>query len=145
CVEAQGNIFVRGVAELAKRCVGCRTIADEAKQCVGCLPFLEKTPENLVVVDDEAQKIKNGTSQRTVRARGLNEAVRKRNGRIWLLSATPLENNPQELWTILQCATIASEAFGNYKTFQTLFKAKPMSEFGGFVWDTPEGSEVGDR
>jgi len=145
CLKAQGNIFVPALQALAKTCKGCLKRCDVAKECTGCLPFLKEVPDNMVVVFDEAHNLKNGNAQRTVRARGISGAVRAKGGRVWLLTATPLMNHPVELWSVFQAALIAQEVFGDFKTFLRLFNAKAASEFGGYLFGTPETEEIAER
>jgi SNF2 family DNA or RNA helicase len=145
CLKAQGNIFVPALQALAKTCKGCLKRCDVAKECTGCLPFLKEVPDNVVMVFDEAHNLKNGNAQRTVRARGLSGAVRAKGGRVWLLTATPLMNHPVELWSVFQAALIAQEVFGDFKTFLRLFNAKAASEFGGYLFGTPETEEIAER
>jgi SNF2 family DNA or RNA helicase len=106
---------------------------------------VKEVPDNVVMVFDEAHNLKNGNAQRTVRARGLSGAVRAKGGRVWLLTATPLMNHPVELWSVFQAALIAQEVFGDFKTFLRLFNAKAASEFGGYLFGTPETEEIAER
>jgi len=144
CLKAQGNVFIPAVQELARRCKGCLSPAETVRDCAGCLPFLKHCPEDIVVVADEAHNIKNVTAQRTVRFRGLGAAARAKNGRIWLLTGTPLMNEPTELWGVLQGAMMAQEVFGDFKKFVSLFNGKSL-EHGGFAFGTPETEEVAER
>ena len=112
------------------------------RRCTGCAPFLKEATPGTVLVGDEAQKIKGANSLRALRFRALSEAVRAVDGRCWLLSGTPLENDPLELWYILQAAGIAEEAFGSRKQFISLFKGKKLDY--GYAWGIPD-AEVVDR
>ena len=112
------------------------------RRCTGCAPFLKEATPGTVLVGDEAQKIKGANSLRALRFRALSEAVRAVDGRCWLLSGTPLENDPLELWYILKAAGIAEEAFGSRKQFIALFKGKKLDY--GYAWGIPD-AEVVDR
>jgi hypothetical protein len=109
------------------------------KKCSGCAPFLKDVPENLVVVADEAHALKSAKAQRTTRFRAIARAARARGGRTWLLTATPLLNRPPELWSLLQAADLATEAFGSWNQFLNLFHARKKS-FGGYEWGSPDSS-----
>lgn len=143
CLAAQGNIFVPALAALAQQCPGCLTPREEVRDCMGCMPFLKLAPDNCVLVFDEAHKLTNPESQRSVRSRGLSWSVRGKNsGRSWLLTATPLVNYPNELWSVLSVAQVAQEVFGDRKTFMRLFKGKE-GQFGGMSFDgDPEDIET---
>lgn len=90
-----------------------------------------------VIVADEAHVLKSIKATRTKRFRALSEAVRKDNGKVWLMTATPLMNRPPELWSVLQAAGIAYEAFGSWSNFLRLFNAVE-GEWGGFEWGNPD-------
>ena len=105
--------------------------------------LLAETPAETVLIADEAHALKGSRTQRTTSFRALSEAVRKRMGRVWLLTATPLLNRPQELWNIFQAAGIAQEAFGSWKKFVELFNGTE-GEWGGYQWGIPT-NEVADR
>lgn len=118
---------------------GCK---DE--KCQGCAAFLKSAPENLVLIADEAHALKSSKAQRTKRFRALSLVTRRKGGRAWVLTATPLLNNPPELWAVAQACGCAEEAFGSWKEFVRLFKGfkKP---FGGYSWGTPDQGEVEER
>jgi hypothetical protein len=114
--------------------------------CKGCGPgldVLKSIPSGVVVVADEAHALKNNKAKRTRKFRSLAECARGVKGRTWLLTATPLLNRPQELWSIYQAAGIAQEAFGSWNQFLKFFNGRPAF-YGGFDWGTPE-AEVADR
>jgi SWI/SNF-related matrix-associated actin-dependent regulator of chromatin subfamily A-like protein 1 len=114
------------------------------KDCKGCAAFLKAVPKGTVVVADEAHNLKNSKAQRTLRFRAMAQAAREAGGRTWLLTATPLLNRPQELWSIYQAAGIAQEAFGTFKQFVRLFNGRP-AKFGGFTWGEPNEEEIIER
>jgi hypothetical protein len=92
--------------------------------------------EGTVIVADEAHKLKSAKTQRTQRFRRISEASRAHAGRVWLLTATPILNRPQELWTILQSAGLAHDAFRSYEEFKHLFSASQDS-WGKITWGDP--------
>lgn len=145
CLKAQQNIFVPALQSLALQCEGCLKVSEEAMACEGCAGHLLSATKDMVIVADEAHNLKNSKAQRTVRFRGLSNAVRAKGGRVWLLTATPLMNHPVELWSVFQSALIAQEVFGDFKNFLRLFNAKSASEYGGFIFGTPETEEIAER
>lgn len=96
-----------------------------------------KCPEGVVVIGDEAHAVKNRTALRTRRFAAISKTVRARDGRVWLLTGTPLLNRPPELWQVLGAADLARDAFGSWPNFVNLFNGTP-GRFGGFDWGGPE-------
>lgn len=115
----------------------------EARPCPGCHKILKLSNINTCVIADEAHALKSGKARRTLRFRALSEAIRENDGRVWLLTATPLLNNPAELWNVYAAAGIAQEAFGTWKGFVSLFEGKSLF-YGGYEWGTPAG-EIAER
>ena len=113
------------------------------RRCSGCHPMLKQCPEGLVVIGDEAQAIKNADTLRARRFDALAWRARSRGGRTWLLSGTPLENEPLELWNVLSAAGIAQEAFGNRDKFCELFNGRKLSP-KRYKWGLPK-PEVKDH
>ncbi len=113
----------------------------DGEDCKGCASFLEMCPENVTIIADEAHALKNGKAARTQKFRALGRTARARSGRTWLLTATPLLNRPQELWSVYQAGGIAQEAFGTWKGFLNLFQGRP-AQFGGYTWGTPSPEVV---
>jgi len=97
--------------------------------------------DGTVLVGDEIHAIKSSKSLRTQSFRAISEKVRAKGGRVWLATGTPLLNKPPELWTILQAADIAREAFGSYNAFVEAFGGTP-GEWGGYEWGDPKPSVV---
>lgn len=93
-------------------------------------------PENVVIVADEAQALKNNKAKRTKRFRSLGKYALNSDGKVWLLTATPMLNRPVELWNILQAADLASEAFSNWEKFVELFSGE-KGRWGGYEWGEP--------
>lgn len=125
---------------------------EEPESCPGCHPLLKGVQPGTVLVVDEAQAIKNGSSARTKKARGIARAVYETNGWNWIVTATPMENEPSELWAVLSAVpNLAQEAFGTYKAFLDLFHAQPKTigwgpteRQAGYEWGDPD-SEVTER
>lgn len=92
-----------------------------------------------VVICDEAHACANPKAQRTQRAGALSEAARRGGGKCWALTATPLKNNPLELWGVLQLAGIAREAFGSFAGFLRAFNGY-KGEWGGYRFGQPTES-----
>ena len=51
-------------------------------------------PKDICLIADEAQYLKTPSAQRSIRFRGISNAVRMSGGRVWLLTGTPLDSNP---------------------------------------------------
>ena len=115
----------------------------EARDCPGCHPLLKLAPPGMVLVADEAHFLKGAKTNRTMRFRALSEAVRAREGRVWLLTGTPLENEPKELWAVFKAAGIAEEAFGSWDNFVATFKGTKLT-YGGYSWGIPD-DDIRDR
>jgi hypothetical protein len=101
-------------------------------------------PEGCVFVVDEAQKVKGSRSQRSIRTRAISRAVREASGRAWLLSGTPLENDPPEIWNILKVADLEREAFESWKKFYELFGGY-KDNYGGTHWSPNPDPSVPER
>ena len=111
--------------------------------CPGCHPFLKDAPPGMVLVVDEAHNVKSSKAARTHKVRAISVAVRSKEGRVWLLTGTPLENAPKELWDVFKAANLELEAFGSWDAFVTLFKGKKL-KFGGYEWGLPD-EEIRER
>ena len=99
--------------------------------------FTTMPSENSVVIADEAHALKSWKSLRTKRFTELAGTVAKAGGYVYLLTATPLLNKPSDLWSILECANIAREAFTSFKEYQSLFGAR-KDKWGGTTWGHPD-------
>lgn len=123
----------------------CTGKSDAKVPCPGCHPLLTQAPPGCVVVYDEAQYLKNANAGRSRQAKAVAAAATRQQGRCWLMSGTPMENHPQELWNVLEVADLAEAAFDNFPTFLRLFHASKKSpRFGGLVFGTPD-DEVKER
>lgn len=84
---------------------------------------------NTVIVADEAHNLKNRKALRTSRFVEVASAARQKGGRVWLLTATPLLNEPTELYTLLRIAGLDRQVFGSYVGF--------VESFGGYKINIP--------
>lgn len=102
----------------------------------GVLPLFERVggglsfprryglPEGPVtVIPDECQLLKAWAARRAKSFRCLAATAQHFGGTVVLLSGTPLLNRPVELWTVLQAAGLAKEAFDDFATFKKCFRA----------------------
>ena len=112
----------------------------EKEPCGGCHPSLELVPRGMVLIADEAQELKNEKSLRHRRFCAMADSVRRKDGYVWILTGTPLENEPNELWAVLRAGTIADEAFGSRQRFERVFRVRNQ-EGGGYQWGMP-GAEI---
>lgn len=86
-----------------------------------------------VLVCDEAHKIKNPAAQRTKLVLKHNGGLRVLCSRVWLLTGTPVENRPMDLYPAL--STLAPELLGNYQSW-TNFGIRFCGGFRGqWGWD----------
>ena len=92
---------------------------------------LGKRAEGTVIIGDEIHKAKYRKGKRAQRW----DLARQTCTRTWILTGSPLLNEPPELWNMLQCAGLANEAFGNYWKFCDLFGAR--KERFGTSWGSP--------
>lgn len=98
-------------------------------------------PAGVVLIADEGHALKTARAKRTIAFRALSEAVRAHDGRVWILTGTPLLNRPPELWHVLEAAGLARRAFGGWKAFVALFgghKGRFGYEWGGPAAEVPE-------
>jgi hypothetical protein len=100
-----------------------------------------RTPSSVVLIGDEIHRVKDASSERSVRFRRIAEAVRSQGGRTWGLTGTPMQNGPLELWHVLEALGIAEEAFGNKERFVRLFRGKEIAH-GEYRWGLPDGEVV---
>lgn len=101
-------------------------------------------PQGVVLIADEAHAVKSSKAARTVRVKAMAHAIREAGGMTWGLTATPLLNRPNELWTILSAFGLAREAFGNWDAFVNMLGGY-KTRFG-YEWGTiPNVEAVGER
>jgi len=93
---------------------------------------LANAPEGTVLIGDEAHMLKESDANRTSQFRALRQAALASNGRVWLLTATPILNRPTELWALLQAMDAGREVYGSYDKFKRLWNAQQGRY--GTVW-----------
>lgn len=89
-----------------------------------------------VLVYDEAQYLKHPGSRRTRRACVARNAVWQAGGKLWLLTGTPMENHPDNLWHLLDFAGLGLQTFGSRAAFVRLFGGESLPN-GGLWWGQP--------
>lgn len=72
---------------------------------------------HVLVVLDEAHKVKGDETERTHRVRLLTSQVE----RVWALTGTPLVGTPTDLWGLLVSARLDKASFGDEETFLDAF------------------------
>ena len=97
----------------------------------------EPLPSKMVLIADEAHMFKTKKAQRTQAFRALAGEVRQREGKVWLLTATPLLNRPQDLWGVLSAGGLVKGAFGTWNNFLALYSAKKTPWGKGYFWGKP--------
>lgn len=87
------------------------------------LAFFATAPAGLCVIADEAQAVK-GARKKVARSANFGAIADATydvaKGRVWILTATPLENRPTELWNLLSLIRSHKVVFGNYNNFKKL-------------------------
>ena len=94
-------------------------------------------PERCVLIGDEIHKASQQSAERTKRFGALQKVISKSGGRAWGLTGTAVQNDPQELWTVLQALGCGREAFGSAQRFLEVYSGTP-GPFGSYIWGTPE-------
>lgn len=112
-------------------------VLDAKKALESAEKLLASVPKNLVLIVDEAHNVKNPKAQRTMKVREIASTVMNAEGKVMLLTATPLLNKPPELWAVLGTANLHTKAFGSWPRFLRLFNARPK-KFGGYDWGAPD-------
>lgn len=96
----------------------------------------------IFLIADEAHKIKNPKAQRTQSFRTLADFA----ATIWLLTGTPLDNKPPDLWGIMSAGRCAQEAFGwgkhGFTNFKKLFNARDGRYGIEWGYPKPEVAEI---
>lgn len=77
-----------------------------------------------IAVLDEAHFAKNPKSGRSVRAGYTCASALSGGGRVWLLTGTPVDRHPEDLWHLLQLAELETEIFGSYDRMAELYGSK---------------------
>lgn len=93
--------------------------------------------KGITLIFDEAHKLKSGKAKRTLKARTLaGRLLKKWYGNVWLLSGTPLQNKPQELWSLLVLLGLHKVMYSNYSNFADLFGGTKAAF--GYEWDAED-------
>lgn len=101
-------------------------------------------PRGLCVVADEAHYVKGGKkTQRGQRMNVLCRLASSVGGKQLALTGTPLLNRPVELYKLLECFELATEAFGDWWTFTACFNGY-QDRWNGWHFGDPT-EEVGER
>ena len=95
--------------------------------CRGCASDLGLPHEGTVVVGDEIHVCRNQDTLRSEATRAIVRKARERGGRSYILSGTPVQNRPEEMWNVLDIADLAREAFGTWGRFVKLFGGTPKT------------------
>ena len=101
------------------------------------LPATLETPplDNTTLVLDEAHLVKCSKTLRAHRVRAVQKAVRKKDGRVWGLSGTPLPSKPIDLWNVLQNGlSMAEDTFGSFPSYCRMMGGTP-GLWGGWEFD----------
>lgn len=88
--------------------------------------------KNIILIVDEAQKVKNYKTKRSKRVKGLSMSVKK----VWALTGTPLENRPEDLFGILESLQMQMKVFGGWSKFVGYMNGM-KNRWGGYEWGRP--------
>jgi SWI/SNF-related matrix-associated actin-dependent regulator 1 of chromatin subfamily A len=106
---------------------------------------LATMPAGLFLIVDEAHKVKNWQAQRTKSLRALSFACRKKAGRVWLNTGTPITNDPTEAYSMLVAGGLQFETFkGNRNAALSLAGGTP-GEYGGWEFNGVIRPEFAER
>ncbi len=97
---------------------------------------LQTAPQGVVLIADEAQTLKNSGTSRTSQFRALRDCAFAADGRVWLLTATPIMNRGAELWAMLQALSAGNQVYGSYARFTQLWNCEQTRY--GTDWGQPE-------
>lgn len=89
--------------------------------------------KKVILIIDEAQRVKNYKTKRSKRVKGLCMSVSK----VWALTGTPLENRPQDLYGILESLQMQMKVFGGWNKFVGYMNGY-RDAWGGYIWGTPK-------
>lgn len=98
--------------------------------------------EFCTVVFDEFHYCRNLSAGRTKRARLIAQFIARANGRAMGLTGTPLERDPNDMWTLLSNLGLEKDAFGNKENFVRLNGGYTAP--GRFGWETHWSGAVDD-
>jgi SNF2 family DNA or RNA helicase len=93
-----------------------------------------------IIIADEAHRLGRNKTLQTMRFRSLRTKAIRRDGRVWGLTGTPLENRPPELWNLLTSFQLHERAFGSWPRFRYAFNA--IEGDYGIEWGESNRAEV---
>jgi len=105
-------------------------------------------PHGVTLIIDECHELGNKASLQTKNVRWLARAVASAGGHVYGLSATPMKNNADELWSVLESLGLAHLAFGSYDKFRTMWGGEWRPCGRGrkrWSWAENPGPEVAER
>lgn len=99
-----------------------------------------------LVIDEAHQALANPNNKRAIRFKHMSFRVLANEGHVYAMTATPLKNEPKELWNILESIGAAQTAFGSFQNYAKLHDYKPKQVGKDkVVWEfgdpTPEVAE----
>lgn len=95
--------------------------------------MMKNHASGVILVVDEAQRVKNYKTKRSQRVKGLAMSCAK----VWALSGTPLENRPEDLYGTLESLQMQKVVFGGWNRFVELMNGWRNS-WGGYEWGSPK-------
>jgi SNF2 family DNA or RNA helicase len=98
--------------------------------------LLGHAPAGLILVADEAHRLKSRKTKAWESWKALRLQVRRAGGRLFGLTGTPLLSSPAELWQVLNAFDCAEECFDSWMRFVRLFHGRP-GWHGGTEWGAP--------
>lgn len=129
-----------GVLDFAKRIDPAKALArlervTKARGAADQLP-----PEGMILGIDEAHEFSNNKSIQTGRLRAIVKQTLKRGGRVHALTATPVLNDPSELWGLLTTMQLHKAAFGDWWGY--LNAAGGFEGRFGMEWGDPRPEKI---
>lgn len=94
---------------------------------------MQNHASQMILIVDEAQRVKNYKTKRSKRVKGMCMSVSK----VWALTGTPLENRPQDLFGILEALQMQMMVFGGWNKFLGYMNAY-QDNWGGYIWGKPK-------
>jgi len=89
--------------------------------------------KDVILIVDEAQRVKNYKTKRSLRVKGLAMSC----GKVWALSGTPLENRPEDLFGTLESLQMQKVVFGGWNKFVEYMNGW-RNPWGGYEWGIPK-------
>jgi hypothetical protein len=128
-----------GVLDFARK-VDPAAAARKLERLVKQRGVVDDPPEDLHVLGDEVHEDSNNKSAQTQRVRSLYRAVRKANGVVHGLTATPVLNDPMELLGLLTTYGLLQDSFGGWFDFLRAWGGS-KGPFGT-VWGEPNDAAI---